>query len=382
VDYDPVFPLLIANGVIGIRDMGGVLNVGQFYVWRDEIRRGTLIGPRFEIAGALVDGPGAVNPFSSIVVGNSTSARTAVESLKQQGADFIKVYSLLSRSAYLAIADEARKLRMPFAGHVPDSVTAMEASNLGQKSIEHLTGIALACATDEPERRTQLKARLAGQLTPGAEWRTRVTTEAQALDAYDPQKAAALFRRFVINDTWQCPTLTSLQEVITDENNPPDEKRLQYLWPSLKRLWSSDGSAAKLAKSLQTRAREAAEFSKDLALVKAMRDAGVELLAGTDSPNCLPGFCLHDELLLLVQAGLTPMEALQTATRNAARYFDREQDWGTVEVGKLADLVLLDADPLNDIRNTQKIRAVVIAGRLLNRSELDAMLDKVKRHAQ
>jgi imidazolonepropionase-like amidohydrolase len=137
-----------------------------------------------------------------------------------------------------------------------------------------------------------------------------------------------------------------------------------------------------LAKSLQTRAREAAEFSKDLALVKAMRDAGVELLAGTDSPNCLPGFCLHDELLLLVQAGLTPMEALQTATRNAARYFDREQDWGTVEVGKLADLVLLDADPLNDIRNTQKIRAVVIAGRLLNRSELDAMLDKVKRHAQ
>jgi hypothetical protein len=206
-----------------------------------------------------------------------------------------------------------------------------------------------------------------------------VRLQSKALDTYDEKKAAALFARFVKNRTWQVPTQTVRRALaFVDDEKFTNDSRVKYIPASLTDGW-------KRVLRSEYRGELSAErkriFQKTLELVKAMHAAAVPCLAGTDTPNpyCFPGFSLHDELELLVtKCGFTPMEALQTATRNPAEYLARLKDLGTVEKGKLADLVLLDADPLDDIHNTTKINAVVVNGKLLPQATLQAMLEKVE----
>lgn len=378
VKYDSFFPLFVANGVTGVRDMGGVLHQVQFDVWRQEIDQGRLLGPRLVAAGTIVDGSRPVRPSISVAAADGASGRLAVQSLARSGADFVKIYSLLGRDAYFAIADEAQKRKIPFAGHVPDSVTATEASDAGQKSIEHLLGVALSCSTNEAGLRKHLTET---SLEPDVAWLASLRIEAESLNSYSPEKAARLFARFAKNDTWQCPTLTALRALASaDGNSLTHDARFKYLPLSLQRMWSPAGVPLWKDQTAESIKNQRRSFLSKLDLVKTMHRAGVGLLAGTDAPSlhCYPGFGLHDELELMVEAGLTPMQALQTATLNPARYLGKEQDLGTVGVGKLADLVLLDANPLVDIRNTRQINAVVINGRLLDRAKLDHMLADVE----
>jgi len=200
------------------------------------------------------------------------------------------------------------------------------------------------------------------------------------LDTYSEAKATDLFARFVRNGTWQCPTLTQLRgDTFIEDGNFTNDSRLKYIPPSVKEIWDpSDVRAGyRMAVGFDLAKRE---FQKQLEVVGAMRRAGVEFLAGTDTPNpyCFPGFSLHDELALLVDAGLTPMEALQSATLGPAKYLGKLDSLGTVESGKIADLVLLDANPLEDIRNIQKINTVIIGGRLISPSERQEMLAGVE----
>ncbi|MGH9842715.1 MAG: amidohydrolase family protein, partial [Blastocatellia bacterium] len=363
-------PLYLANGVTGLRIMFGF---PVHHEARREIENGVLLGPRMFIASPLVDGPNPIHR-DSIAVSNEAEGRQAVIKARQDGADFIKVYSLLPRDGYFAIADEAKKQGIPFAGHVPRSVTAAEASDAGQKSIEHLSGVAFACSNLEAELPADL-AKLRADVAAGMNylmllWRL----EGKHLAAYDEQKAARLFARFKKNDTWQAPTLGVLQDPV--RRNEPDfsDPRLKYLPPEQRgdprksRVFQNFTPAdyANLKKNL----------TKELQIVGAMQRAGLNLMAGTDL--ALLGFSLHDELALLVQGGLTPMEALQAATRNPARYLGLLDSLGTVERGKIADLVLLEANPLDNIGNTQKIHAVVVGGRLISKSEIEAMLAKVE----
>ena len=385
---DIFLPLYIANGVTGVRDMGGDLEDPsgessslsaryiQLSLWRAAIEEGSLLGPRFVIAGFLIDGfkwPG------NIAATNAEEGRQAVDVLKKTGVDFVKIKSFLSRDAFLAIAAEARRQNMVLAGHVPDAVRVAEASDAGQKSIEHLTGIAVGCSAIERQ--------LMDEKAQAFAVRDRARygrIEPRAGETFDAAVADALFRRFVRNGTWQVPTLIELRrnalgDVSAEAGQAAakDDPRWAYLPVSLRDWWSKSrsGTVPDGGKEL---------FNGQLSLTQRMHKSGVLFLAGTDTPNphILPGFALHDELKLLVSAGFSPMEALQAATLNPARYLGREKDLGTIETGKLADLVLLDANPLDDISNTRKIRAVIVDGRYLSLETLNAMLAGVQAAAK
>ncbi len=356
------FTLFTANGVTGVRQMFGNSDLLR---WRDEIAKGSMLGPRMVVASRIIDGPEPIWP-NSISVRNEAEGREAVRKVKQWGADFVKVYALLPRDAYFGIADEAKQQSITFVGHVPTSVSPGEASDAGQKSIEHLTGILIACSDKE----TELREELVKATSPEA--RSRV--QATALGTYDEKKAMDLFGRFVRNQTWQCPTLTVLRSnaYLGDENFRQDG-RLKYISRQLQQRWS-----VRIANRDNAGTKKV--FQKQLGIVGAMSKAGVPILAGTDTGNpfCFPGFSLHEELALLVIAGLTPIEALRSATLNPAKFFGLEKTLGTIEQGKIADLVLLDANPLLDIRNTQRINAVISNGRLFDRKALDTMLGEAQ----
>ena len=364
-EYQYFFPLFLANGVTGVRDMGGPLD--QLKDCRTNLENGTLLGPRLVFSGPIVDGPKPIWPDISIAVGTPEEGRKAVETVQQSEADFVKVYSLLPRNAYFAIAAEAKKRHMVFAGHVPDVITAVEASDAGQKSFEHLISVLIGCSSRENELRTNP--------VPG---RTQLQLVHEVLDSYDAGRAAALFARFRKNETWQCPTLTVLNS-LAHLNEPAfqDDPRLVYLPGEVVSQWcpTNKDFLWKVFKQDDWDANRL-RFAKQCELVGMMSRSGVGILAGTDTPNpyAFPGFGIHDELALLVKCGLTPRQALQAATINPARYFGWEQNMGTVEVGKAADLVLLDANPLEDIHNTTRIAAVFLRGRHLDRATLDQML--------
>lgn len=320
-----MLPLFVVNGVTGVRDLGS--NLEASLAARDSIASHQLIGPRMMISGPMIDGP-TTRYAAAIKVATADEARAAVRMLKARGVDLIKTQTLIPREAYFALADESKRIGIPFEGHVPREMTAMESVRAGQRSFEHMIGV-----TDTA---TSLIAELARQ---------RV---------------------------WQCPTVINSVGTASDFLNDPGlpfwlrSNVESWRAAALTRLEVSD-SAARAAQERSTRR---------LALIKKLHDAKVPFLAGTDAPagyDLVPGYSLHRELALFVRAGLTPLEALQTATLNPAIYFGRTAEWGTVAEGKVADLVLLSGNPLIDISNTSGIRGVVSDGRYYSQRELDRM---------
>jgi hypothetical protein len=313
-----------------------------------------------------------------VVAADAAQGRAAVQTLKKRGVDFIKVHSKLPRDAYFAIVDEARKQGLAVAGHVPESVSAGEASDAGQRSFEHLTGIWTSCCDDERRLREEATRQLRSGKPGDLSLLFRVLLG--PIDRYSESRAKALYPRLAKQHTWQTPTLVVYRALCSlDDERFTTDSRLQYAPSFLRGFW--DPKTPQNQDLIRTAASLKQSFRRALEEVGRMHRAGVELLAGTDTPFpfCFPGFGVHDELALLVKAGLTPMEALQTATRNPARYFGRLVDQGTIEQGKLADLVLLNADPLIKIENTQRIWAVIVRGKILRRTDLDRLLAGLKR---
>ena len=373
-------PLFLANGVTGIRQMWGM---PMHHQWRKEQQSGSLFGPRMFIASPIVDGP---NPIwqGSVSVTNEAQAREAVNKVRQDGADFIKIYTRLTRDAFFAIADETKKLGITFAGHVPQSVTVAEASDAGQKSIEHLTGILLACSSREDELRRELVSATSANPSQFSAPRLRQINRS-TMETFSAEKASVLFALLKRNHTWQCPTLTVLRSgAFLADPSFRDDPRLKYMPSSVKTQWDPTKDFRFRNRTDEDNQISRVGFRKQMEIIRLMRQAGVEFIAGTDvlNPYCFPGFSLHDELALLVEAGLTPLEALQAATINAARYQSKEKELGTVEKGKIADLVLLDSNPLEKITNTQKINAVVINGKVINKAEIERMLQSIEAAAQ
>ncbi len=358
------YPLYLANGVLGVREMWGPSDANA---WRAQHAASGQPSPSIYLASPIVDGPKPVFP-GSIAVANETQGREFVAQQKERGADFIKVYSLLPRDAYFAIADEAHKRGITFVGHVPVSVTAAEASDAGQKSMEHLIGVALGCSI----REEVLSAEVPKRGLPDI-----IQQDVRAFESYDEAKAQSLFARFVRNGTWQCPTLTvrRMSAFLNDAQFVSDD-RLRYIPKGLRAFWHPKAVGYLKEMTAEDWAASRTDFQQEVKLVGRMHRAGVSILAGTDmgNPFCFPGFSLHDELALLVEAGLSPMAALQSATSDAARFMGQLDSRGTIEVGKIADLVLLDKNPLADIHNTRSIRAIVLNGKIMPRATLDAML--------
>ena len=297
---------------------------------------------------------------------------------KQQGADYIKVQSLIPRDAYFAVIAEAQQLGLPVAGHVPDKITAAEVAEAGQRSIEHPFGLLRGSSTDE--------AALTQDLSLFDLYVSAKTVGPQrVLNSYSAEKADTLFARLASKGTWYCPTFVWIRgRWHIDENPLADDPRLQYMPAACVKSWREMKAGLLKDRSSDDIAIGKEFFGRQFALTKGLHQAGVRLLAGTDTPapSTFPGSSLHEELVLLVEAGLTPLEALQTATRNPAEYFDQLDILGTIQEGKLADLVLLDANPLADIHNTQKIAAVIVGGKLFSHEALQALLASAATAAQ
>ncbi len=378
-EKESLLTLLIANGVTGIRDMGGDLKLLQD--WRNRIGAGTMIGPRIKACGPLLDGPKPMWP-GSIAISNEEQARQAVRDLKKARADFVKVYSLLPREAYFAIADEAKKLNIPFAGHVPDSVTPAEASDAGQASEEHLLQIVESCSDRDAVKKKLNELREAG----ASPVERRIAYIETMLATYDDKKAEALFAKFVKNHTWQTPTVVVWQNNASFEDDYSKyAERMKYLPPYIREYWNPKNNAHLQNRAAERLAAEKKLVKKYLEVIGSMQRAGVKLMTGSDfgaNPLLFPGWGVHDEMALLVKAGLTPMQAIQAATKNPTTFLGLNDSVGTVEKGKIADLVLLSANPLEDINNTSKIAAVIFGGRMFDRATLNRMLDSAAASAR
>ena len=339
-----VLPLYVLNGVTGVRDMAS--EWGPLTAMRRDIAAGSVIGPRIISSGPYLEG-GDV-PIPHLLVKAPVDAQPAVDSLISLGVDFIKVHGQLTPQSYYAIARAARARHIPFSGHVSRTVGAANASDSGQASIEHILSIPNPCTAAEVIT-----------LAP------RFPVQA-ALGRCDTTDQSPLYQSLKRNGTWVVPTLVAQVEVSRwPKRDLPGDTVAQYLPDSLRQYVAgifpmvdsvppdADVNGARL-------------FARRVAVTGALFRAGVGVLAGTDAPlrNSPPGFGLHEELLHLTQAGLTPFEALRAATYEPARFLGALDSLGTVEVGKLADLVLLTANPVTDIRNSSRTAYVITNGRV------------------
>jgi len=340
-------PLFIANGVTGIRDMGADLDF--ILEVREATASGRTLGPRIIAAGPILDDAPGDWPFR-IRVRNADEGRAAVQLLKRRGVDLIKVHNYTPRDVFFAIVDEARQENLPVAGHVPLKVTIQEGIDAGMVSIEHF-------AED------------------GRVWKA-----CSGGPQYRPEACRPFFEMLARRRVWQTPTLLALAELPVIGTPASAISRDQLAYANKRFLEMQAGNQSFFLKRPEVLGilKNLAEVGK--VVTRDMAAAGVGILAGCDA--MIAGFCVHDELAKMVDGGMTPFAALQTATINPARYLGRDSTLGTIAPGRSADLVLLDANPLEDVASVRRIRAVVTAGRFLDRGELDRLLAQAKAAAQ
>lgn len=339
-NQDPQFSLFLASGVTGVRDMGSTF--ARVREWRAQIQRGAITGPRIFTSGSPLDGPDDATDarFSVRTIRSPEEARRAFDDLDDMHVDFIEVLPGLSAQAFFALTEFTRHWGHRIAGNLPDTVSALQAIDARQGSIEDLEGVLLSCSSEEREIRSQWREARRAHDGPALD------KSIQAMvDTYSKGKAAQIFGEMRIYDVLATPMLI----------------------------------ARKRAPAPTT-----TEYDRLAALAREMGNAGVGLLAGTDTgvAGSEPGVDLHEELELMVQAGLTPAQALRAATIQPAHVLRHDADLGTIRPEKYADLVLLDENPLTDIANTRKIAGVFVSGRYLARSELAAMRAQAAKRAE
>jgi len=364
---DTPFSLYLTNGVTTIRNPGG--NITVLRLTRERLLRGELIGPRLFFSGPLLDGVPPVWPDLSLLVDTPQRARSAVNFLADQGVDFVKVYNNVKEPELRAIVETAKELELPVAGHIPRSMTMTHAIELGMTRLEHIrvTGREML-SLDEAEKIDLLPL---GSREPLLWQRFDLQSE----------KMRALVQRLARSKIFLDPTLvvaevTEVPTLDADRNDPNN----QYLSPTVvERYVNFKSPLYELPPDLQAAGAEA--FHKQEKFVGMCNRAGVKIIAGTDGPgigSLLPGFGLHRELELLVASGLSPLQALRAATLTAAEALGKEDRLGTIEPGKFADMVVLNADPLQEIQNLRKIYLVVQGGKTY---APDALLQQARSQA-
>ena len=350
-------PALLAHGVTGVRDTGG--DIVAIDGWRAAIRSGEIMGPRIVRAGPYLDGYKPDAPFR-VVVEDPDDARAAVAYVKARGADFIKIHNAVPREAYFALAEESRQHGIPFSGHVPVEVTPSEAALAGQASIEHAV--------------TFFEGGFSASLPPDPD------AQLAALDAFITSGADTLAQRLTAEGVHVTPTL--IPTVLRGRRVALYDDPLDCIGTvalSLRDQWDRFFPVGERDRTPGIEELRARFAQRMVAFTGILHANGVPILAGTDlaARDVCPGASLHDELELLVEAGLTPLDAIRSATLVPARFLGLADSLGSIEIGKRADLVLLEGDPLVDIRNIRRIVAVVVNGRLLDRTALDALLADV-----
>ncbi len=381
-----MFDLFLKYGITSVRDTGGELDlVLPLKEIADKSPKNT---PRVKISGPLLDGIPTVYdganprvPKLGIGLKSVEDAKRQIDELAESGVDFLKVYEMLSPEVFNAILKQADSLGLPVTGHVPLSIDAITASKSGMRSMEHLRNLEMAFTKDwDSLLKVRQKMLLDGVSKSGGKLRANIhaAQRAYALENSDEAQKKLVLDQLDENEVWQVPTLNimtvaSLRFFGTDEWKATFDELPDSV---------SIGWKERLERYLKSPINEEMATYGEwmLQMIKTLKEANVPIMAGTDTPIFFltPGYSLHEELALLVKGGLTPLEALDAATLQPAKYFNMENELGTIEKGMLADLVLLNANPIENIRNTTNIKAVIKDGKLHNQKALDSISNRLK----
>ncbi len=367
-----IMPLHIANGVTNIRDMQGIVNINEERIrWRREIETGLLLGPRLigfadEIVGANYD---------------DQNVKEVVSRTAKDRQTFIKIYSGILPDRYFALAEEARRKNVVFAGHYPNAINPIDASKAGQRSFEHAHLFLKHSNPLADQNRAYYRA-LYAEDEPNQEDRP---SSIEMLAGFDDEKFYELVEVMIANDTYFCPThVTRKYEASVNDEAFLQDPNLKYIPQLVSLIWQDDVSEMQEYSKLAENQQYLNEFyEKGLVLTGLAHQKGLKILAGTDSydPYSFPGFSLHRELEELVKAGLSPAEALESATITPAAYFNLSESYGTIDEKKIADILILDENPLEDIRNTTTMDCLVYNGSLYEKEDIDNMKQYVENNA-
>ncbi len=354
VDLDP---LLIANGITGVREMWG--NMPAFVEIPKRSQQQGLLSPDVYLSGDLIDGNPPAMP-GSVVVTTPAEAVDAVKNQIDQHVDFIKIYGNLSEDCFMAIANEAKKRNITFAGHIPVRVSIYKAIEAGMVSSEHLYGFLYACSS--------------------------VDTSNEALvRTFSEKRFDSICSVLAKSSMWLCPTLTVNRAMsYLNDSIFINDNRMVYLPGYVLEIWNQKTNPYTKSQIENFANTTRIRYLFELSLIGKMNEKGVKFLAGTDFPNpyVFPGFSLHDELSLMVKGGMPTLDALRSATINPAIFMNKKADFGSVEVGKMASLVLLNKNPLENIENTKTIETVIVRGKVYSRKALDLMLEQAKSYGK
>jgi imidazolonepropionase-like amidohydrolase len=382
-----MFDLFLTSGITSVRDTGGEISFVN--KWKQKSLANPTDSPRVMIAGPLLDGNHNVydgsdsgHPPLSVRLTTNETIIKEIEKLDSLNVDLLKAYEMLTISQFKTIIKTAKEKGLKVTGHVPLSMDVISASNLGLNSMEHLRNLELSSASNADELLEQRKKLLKNEAgISGAKLRSQIhkAQRAIAIRNYDSKKVDTILKTLLKNNTWQIPTLT-LNTVFTERYyvNSSWQESFNYIPSSIAKKWKARINIFKEIKIPEVRHL----ISKwNFSMVSKIHKAKIPIMAGTDCPIAFltPGRSLHQELANFVKAGLSPLEAIKTATYSPAKYFNLEKELGSIKENMWADLVILDANPLENINNTTKIFAVIKQGNYLNRSKLDTKLEKLSK---
>jgi len=371
-------PLMTAYGITGFRDTWGDLKLA------DTIRRrmaaGQISFQRFILAGGLIDGSRPIWP-TSLVADSPAEGIRLVDSLYKAGADFIKLYSRLKPEVFYAIAKHCKELNLKFAGHVPEKVKLIDASNAGMYSMEHLTGVTEAFSDIEDSIFAVInKIDYTGDpktFGPLVMERLNLLVKSKIV----PEKVEKIIAVLKKNHTWIVPTMVAKKGIsYMDELGKEKDERLSYLPNEITFGWKPENDFRVKNRTPQQWKDVKILYQSGVSQLTLLIKNNIPLVAGTDFPNpyCFPGSGIHDEFEVMTGAGLTPLQALQSATLNAAKYLGKTDSLGTIAVNKYADILLLSENPLTNISNTRKIEALFVNGKFYNKKDLESLKQKAK----
>ena len=368
-----LLPLYIAHGITTIRDCSGDLPE-QVLAWRDQIAKGNLFGPHLFTSGAKIEG---IKPVwkGTIEVGSEKEVDAALARLRDKDhIDFVKITdSTLDPKLFLYAVAKAKSMGLRTSGHIPMADTVEQAVDAGLRSIEHIDYAYKAGAKGE--------ATIAADFAAGRIDRAEANHRLE--QNFDEATAMAAYRKFVARNVFVTPTLNGSRILaFLDQDTHANDAYLAYIGPKLRKTYDWRIERAANATPEQISARHA-HFEREASVLPMLQKAGVTIMAGTDAGFLnsfnYPGVGLHDELSLFVDKGMTPAQALASATRAGPAWFGKLDRFGAVAQGKAADLVLLERNPLQDISATRSIDIVILNGRVYDRKALDGMLDDTRK---